>query len=116
MTTISPREEATVAAICAALAPYPWRSFTPEMLTRAVLAASDRQGIRELLSSVPGVAVGPWEEVSFSDRGDVRVKDLVEFLMSHRWSDLSLSGLCRELLARLDVGAGGGPGDPVPES
>lgn len=102
MTATSPRDESTVAAACAALRPYPWRSFTPALLARSVIAASDRQSLRELLVTVPGAALGSWSEVEPAPAADVRVKALVEVLEPHRWTELSLSSLCRRLLAVLD--------------
>jgi len=102
VTTTDPRNEELVEAVCAALRPYQWRSFTPELLARLLLAASDRQRVQGLLAGVPGAAVGTWDVLDPADRHDVRVSVLVEFLVSHHWTELSLGALCRELLARLD--------------
>ena len=102
MTTTDPRNEELVEAGCAALRPYQWRSFTPELLARLLLAANDRQRVDGLLVGVPGAAVGTWDVLDPADRHDARVSVLVEFLMSHHWTELSLCALCRELLALLD--------------
>ena len=102
MTTTDPRNEELVEAVCAALRPYQWRSFTPELLARLLLAASDRQRVQGLLAGVPGAAVGTWDVLDPADRHDVRVSVLVEFLVSHHWTELSLGVLCRELLALLN--------------
>jgi hypothetical protein len=101
VTTTDPRYEELVVAACAALRPYQWRSFTPELLARLLLAASDRQCLHGLLVGVPGAAVGMWDVLDPADRHDVRVSVLVEFLVSHHWTELSLCALCRELLALL---------------
>jgi hypothetical protein len=102
VTTTGPRNEVLVEAACAALRPYQWRSFTPELLARLLLASHDRQRLHGLLTGVPGAAVGTWDVLDPADRHDVRVTVLVEFLMSHRWTELSLCALCRELLAVLN--------------
>ena len=102
MTTTDPRNDELVEAACAALRPYQWRRFTPELLARLLLAANDRQRMHGLLIGVPGAAVGPWDVLDPADRHDVRVSVLVEFLMSHHWTELSLYALCRELLALLN--------------
>ena len=102
MTTTDPRNEELAEAACAALRPYQWRRFTPELLARLLLAASDRQRMHDLLVGVPGAAVGTWDVLVPADRHDVRVGFLVEFLVSHHWTELSLSALCRKLLALLN--------------
>ena len=102
MTTTDPRNDELVEAACAALRPYQWRSFTPELLARLLLAASDRQRVHGLLVGVPGAAVGTWDVLDPADRHDVRVSVLVEYMLSHLWTERSLWALCRELLALLD--------------
>ena len=102
MTTTDPPNEVLVEAACAALRPYQWRSFTPELLARLLLAANDRQRTHGLLIGVPGAAVGTWDVLDPADRHDMRVSVLVEFLMSHHWTELSLCALCRELLGLLN--------------
>lgn len=99
---VDPWSESPVEAACAALRPYQWRGLTPELLTRWVLAARDREGVRRLLAEVTGVAVGPWDVLEPADRDDVRVGALVEFLTSHRWTELSLTTVCTQLLGLLD--------------
>ena len=102
MTTTDPRNEELVEAACAALRPYQWRSFTPELLARLLLATSDRQRLHGLLVGVPGAAVGTWDVLDPADRHDVRLSVLVEFLASRLWTERSLCALCRELLALLN--------------
>ena len=94
--------DSLVEVACAALRPYQWRGFAPELLTRWVLAANDRERVRRLLVDVAGVAVGSWGVLEPADRDDVRVGALVGFLASHRWTDLSLSTVCTQLLGLLD--------------
>jgi hypothetical protein len=101
-----PTDDAAAEAVCSALRPYQWRSFRPELLSRAVLAANDRQHLHGLLTGVPGAAVGRWDPLELADRDDTRLTGLVEFLSSHRWTELSLSSLCRQLLTLLDDGPG----------
>jgi hypothetical protein len=102
VTTIDPRNDELVEAASAALRPYQWRSFTPELLARLLVAANDRQRMRGLLIGVPGAAVGMWDVLDPADRHDVRISVLLEFLLSHHWTELSLGALCRELLTRLN--------------
>ena len=96
------RDESTIAAASAALSPYPWRTFAPELLARWVLAANDREALRRLLVPVPGAALGAWDELEPAEPDDHRAKALVEFLASHRWTEYSLTTLCQRLLAVLD--------------
>jgi hypothetical protein len=96
-------DDAVAEAVCSALRPYQWRSFRPELLSRAVLAANDRQHLQGLLTDVPGAAVGQWDPLGLADRDDRRLTGLVEFLSTHRWTELSLSTLCRQLLAVLHL-------------
>jgi hypothetical protein len=97
-----PCDESLVEAACSALRPYRWRCFTPELFTRWVLAVRDREQVNRLLDQVGGVEVGPWEVLEPADRGDVRIGALVRFLASHRWTELSLSTVCAQLLGLLD--------------
>ncbi len=91
-----------MAAIFAALNPYTWRSFTPELVARRVVAAIDRRDLAELLSTVPGAAVGSWDDVPEpADRLDPRVTALVDSLRPLPWNQLSLQALGRHLLAVL---------------
>ncbi len=76
---------ATDAAVRAALAPYPWRRLTPQMLVRRVLATVD--GAR------PSWAVAP---------DDPRVEPLLAVVSGLPWRALRLDALCRLLLAALD--------------
>lgn len=97
-----PYEDARVAAACLALEPHPWRSQEPELIARRVLAASDREGLRTLLVRVPGAVVGTWSEMVPTEPDDLRVAALVWSLEAHRWKHLSLSSLCRWLVAVAD--------------
>jgi len=94
-------DEAVVAALSAALAPYPWRHFTPELRARFALAARDRQELAVVLSGVQGAAVGTWERLEPAERADVRVPRIVELLANLRWGELSLSAMCRDLVGVL---------------
>ena len=99
---VGPWNESRVEAACAALRPYRWRGFTPELFSRWVLAARDREDVGRVLADVAGVEVGRWDILAPADRDDVRVGALVGFLASHRWTELSLSTVCTLLLGRLD--------------
>jgi hypothetical protein len=99
-----PTDDAVAEAVCSALHPYQWRSFRPELLARGVLAANDRQHLQGLLTGVPGAAVGGWDPLEPADRDDIRLTGLVEFLSAHRWTELTLGTLCRQLLSLLDDG------------
>jgi hypothetical protein len=103
VTATDPRSRPEVQAVASALQPYRWRGFRPELLARTVVAANDRQHLRGLLAGFPGVTVGVWDPLEPADRNDVRLPGLVEFLSTHRWTELSLSTLCRQLLALLDL-------------
>lgn len=95
----SPQDE-TVAAAIAALTPFTWRSLPPRLVARRVVAATDRHDLAELLRGVPGAAVGRWEgPPRLADQDDPRVINLVEFLEAFTWTKLSLSFLCRHLVA-----------------
>ena len=106
MTATDPRIEPEARAVASALDPYQWRRFRPELLARAVLAANDRQHLHALLAGFPGVAVGTWNPLEPADRDDTRLTGIVEFLSAHRWTELNLTTLCRQLLALLDDGPG----------
>ena len=90
-----------VEAICAALAPYPWRRFTPAQFARTALAARDRHGLETLLLAVEGAELGTWDALEPAAPHDVRVGRLVEFLACHRWTELRLPALCRSLIGVL---------------
>jgi hypothetical protein len=91
-------EERVVTAVCAALEPYEWRSFTPEMLARCVLGALDRHRVLDLVAGLPGAGTGDLGPVEPVERGDVRAEVLVEFLACHRWRALTLAAVCGQLL------------------
>ena len=102
MPATDPRQDSHVAAACAALRPYRWRGFTPELLARSVLAARDRQSLWDLLLGMPGAAVGRWEAVQLPDASDARLVPLVRFLESHRWTQLTLRSVCARLLSLVE--------------
>ena len=101
MTARTPSDDDVIAALCAALAPYPWRRFTPELLARFALAARDRVELAAALSSVPGAAVGSWERLEPAERADARVPGIVELLADLRWAETSLVATCRNLVGVL---------------
>lgn len=101
MSARRPSDDEVVAALCAALAPYPWRRFTPELLARFALAARDRRELAAVLSEVPGASVGTWERLESAERADARVPRIVEFLADLRWAETSLLATCRNLVGVL---------------
>ncbi len=101
MSARTPSDGEVVAALCAALAPYPWRQFTPELLARFTLAARDRRELAAALSEVQGAAVGTWERLEPAERADARVSRIVEVLADLRWAETSLLATCRNLVGVL---------------
>lgn len=98
----TPSDDVFVAALLAALAPYPWRRFTPELLARFALAARNRQELAAALSGVHGAEVGIWERLEPTVRDDARVPRIVEFLAHLRWAETSLlAATCRNLVGLL---------------
>jgi hypothetical protein len=95
--------DARVAAVAAALAPYPWRGFTDRMLARRVVAAADRHELTVFVSGLAGADVGAFEPVHAADPGDGRVEALVRVLGHRRWRGSSLDRLCVDLVASLDA-------------
>lgn len=75
--------ETASGSVAAALARYPWRRLTPQMVVRRVLATVD------------GAA-------STADPDDPRVDPLLTAISGVQWRALSLDALCRLLLAALD--------------
>jgi hypothetical protein len=94
--------DARVAAVAAALAPYPWRGFTDRMLARRVVGAADRHDLTVFVTGLPGAAVGAFEPVLAADPGDGRVEVLVRVLRYSQWRGSSLDRLCLELVTALD--------------
>ena len=99
------RDDPRLVAMAGTLRPYPWRRFRPELLARSLLAAKDRHELSCLLTGMPGTAVGTWNELQPADRDDRRAAVLVQFLASHRWTELGLTALCGHLLAVLGAGS-----------
>ena len=102
MTTNRPHDDPVVAALCLTLERYPWRGFTPQLLARLALAQWDRHAVQRLLADVPGASPGPWREVEPVAADDKRVEALVVGLTAHRWTQLTASTVCRQLLGLLD--------------
>jgi hypothetical protein len=95
--------DARVAAMSAALAPYPWRGFTDRMLVRRVIGAADRQAVASFVARIPGAQVhgaGPFEP---AEPDDERVDALVRALEGRLWREWSLARLCIELMASLEL-------------
>jgi hypothetical protein len=103
MTPTRPGED-PVAALAVTLGRYPWRSFTPQLLARLVLARWDRHSVERLLAGVPGAAPGVWHEVEPVPGGDPRADALVAFLASHSWRHLSARTVGGQLVALLEDG------------
>jgi hypothetical protein len=94
-------EDRRVAAVCAALEPYEWRSFTPQLLARCALGALDRHRVVDLIEVVSGAATGDPGPVEPAEPGDVRVDVLVDFLTGHRWRTMTLVSLSGHLIDEL---------------
>jgi len=94
--------DARVAAVAAALAPYPWRGFTDRMLARRVVGAAVRHDLSVFLTGLPGTDVGEHGPLEPADRGDERVEALVRVLGPSSWRGHSLDRLSRDLLTALD--------------
>jgi hypothetical protein len=98
VTARTPGGETMVDVVAATLAPYAWRDFTPELIARLVVAASDRECLRRTLGTVAGTTVGRWDRLTPAAPDDPRLVPLLTFLASHRWTELRLPALCRTLL------------------
>lgn len=90
-----------VEAVRAALEPYAWRSFTPQLLARCALGALDRHRVLALLAAIPGARPGDNGPLQPAERDDLRVEVLVELMGAHRWRDLTVTALCAQLLEAL---------------
>lgn len=102
MTTNHQHDDPLVAALSVTLDRYPWRSFTPQLLARLVLAQWDRQAVQRLLADVPGTSPGVWRVVEPAPADDPRAEALVAFLTTRGWRHLSAGTVGRLLLALLD--------------
>ena len=98
MTARTPGGDAVDEILHGALAPYPWRHFTPELVARLVVAAHDRVDLGDLLGAVPGTTVGPWARLVPAAPEDPRLAPLLACLARHRWKRLRLGALCRTLV------------------
>ncbi|WP_432066277.1 hypothetical protein [Streptomyces sp. C10-9-1] len=81
-------DDARVVVVTEALAPYAWRTLTPESVGRRVLAAVDSHRI----DGAEGVS-----------RRDERIAVLTDFLDGCPWRSLSAVGLSRRLVSVLDA-------------
>jgi hypothetical protein len=95
--------DARVAAVAAALAPYPWRDFTDRMLARRVVGAVVRHDLTVFLSGLPGAHVGAFGPLEPAEPDDGRVEVLFRVLGRRRWRGSSLDRLCLDLVSSLDA-------------
>jgi hypothetical protein len=95
-------DDAQMAAMSAALAPYSWRGFTERMLARRVIGAADRQAIVDFVACIPGTQVHGLEPVEPAAPDDERVEALVHALEGRLWRQWSLARLCAELGSALE--------------
>jgi hypothetical protein len=72
------------------------------MVARRVVAALDRHSVDQELARITGVAT-PAGEVEPASRDDERVRALTPGLGQCRWRSLTLTALCRQVLATLDA-------------
>jgi hypothetical protein len=87
------------AVVAAALAPFPWREFTDDVLARRAVAAMDRHTVAAFLSGLAGTEIGDAGALEPAEADDARVAALVEVLAPQQWRDRSLIPLCMELSA-----------------
>jgi hypothetical protein len=106
MNTTRPHEDSFVTALSGTLSRHLWRSFTPRLLARMVLAQWDRHAVERLLDDVPGASAGAWSEVTPAPVGDPRADALEAHLAARRWKHLTASALGRQLLPLLDDAPG----------
>ncbi len=102
MTTTRPHDDSFVTALGLTLRRHLWRSFTPRLLARMVLAQWDRLAVERLLADVPGASPGTWGEVAPAPVDDPRADALEAHLAAHRWKHLTAGALGRQLLPLLD--------------
>jgi len=102
MTTTRPHDDPFVTALSTTLSRYLWRSFTPRLLSRIVLAQWDRLAVERLLADVPGASAGTWHEVVPTPAEDPRADALEAHLAARPWKHLTATALGRQLLALLD--------------
>ncbi|MGP4051890.1 hypothetical protein [Streptomyces sp. 2A115] len=81
-------DDAHVVAVTEALAPYAWRTLTPEAVSRRALAAIGPHRI----DGAEGVA-----------RQDERIAVLSDFLAGCPWRSLTAAGLSRRLVSVLEA-------------
>ncbi|MCX4855390.1 hypothetical protein OG426_45810 [Streptomyces canus] len=81
-------DDTRVVAVTEALAPYGWRTLTPEAVCRRALAAVDPHRI----DGAEGVA-----------RQDERIAVLSDFLAGCPWRSLTAAGLSRRLVSVLEA-------------
>ncbi|EST36622.1 hypothetical protein [Streptomyces roseochromogenus] len=83
-------DDARVAAVCQALAPLAWRSFTAEAVCRRAVVAMDL-----VQPSGPSPDAGHPSPDADQELLDV----LVAFLAGHRWQSWTVTGLSRRLVS-----------------
>ncbi|MEU1255593.1 hypothetical protein ABZ445_20145 [Streptomyces chartreusis] len=88
MMRLAAPDDTRVVAVTEALAPYAWRTLTPEAVSRRAPAAVDPHRIH----GAPGIA-----------RQDERIKVLSDFLAECPWRSLTAAGLSRRLVSVLDA-------------
>ncbi|MFF5312926.1 hypothetical protein [Streptomyces massasporeus] len=82
------QNDTRVVAVTEALAPYAWRTLTPQAVCRLALAAVDPHRI----DGTEGVA-----------HQDERIAVLSDFLAGCPWRSLTAAGLSRRLVSALDA-------------
>ncbi len=87
----------SAAVVAAALAPWPWRESSEDLLARRAVAAMDRHTVAVFLSSLPGTEIGAADGIELADAGDERVAVLERALSGQYWRDRSLISLSMEL-------------------
>jgi hypothetical protein len=88
-------------AVREALASYAWRSLSPDVLARVVLAARDRHRVEMLIGELTGTATGSWHDLAPVDPDDIRIAPVTEFLEGRPWRGMPLEALVPEILGVL---------------
>ena len=88
-------------AVREALGSYAWRSLSPDVLARVVLAARDRHRVETLLGEFTGTVTGSWHDLAPVDPDDIRIPPVTEFLGCRPWRGMPLGSLVPEILGAL---------------
>jgi hypothetical protein len=88
-------------AVSEVLESYAWRTFSPDVLARMVLAARDRHRVQALLGELTGTVAGSWQDLTPVEPDDIRVAPLTEFLGSLPWRGMPMASLVTEILGAL---------------